>query len=63
MKFNTQHIRVSDGHNTYQLHRDGNTTWETRGGGEGEQVPSNIIEHETVAAAKALFGNITSVSK
>ena len=62
MKFNTQHIRVAQGHNVFQLHRDGKTTWTTQGEGK-DQAASNIIEHDTVRAAKALFGDITSVGK
>jgi len=59
MKFSTQHIRVASGHDVYQLHRDGKTTWQT----QGEQGATHVIEHTSVAAAKALFGDITSVSK
>lgn len=62
MKFTTQHIRVAQGHNVFQLHRDGKTTWQTQGE-LGDQQPTNVIEHDTVRAAKALFGDITSVSK
>ena len=62
MRLSTQHIRVTNGHNPYQLHRDGKTTWVTTGDGK-DQGASNIIEHESVRAAKALFGAITSVGK
>jgi len=62
MKFSTQHIRVASGHDVYQLHRDGKTTWQTQGD-QGEQGATHVIEHTSVAAAKALFGDITSVSK
>lgn len=62
MKFNTQHIRVAQGHHTFQLHRDGKTTWQTSGD-QGEQTPTHVIEHDTVRAAKALFGDITAVGK
>lgn len=63
MKFSTQHIRVANGHENYQLHREGNVTWETRGGESGDNPAVNVIKHTSVAAAKALFGDITSVSK
>ncbi len=62
MKFSTQHIRVAQGHNVFQLHRDGKTTWQTTGDGN-DQAPVHVIEHDTVAAAKALFGDITSAGK
>jgi hypothetical protein len=62
MKFNTQHIRVAQGHNTFQLHRDGKTTWMTTGEG-GDLAPMQVTHHDTVAAAKALFGDITSAGK
>ena len=62
MKFNTQHIRVTQGHIAFQLHREGNVTWQTQGE-QGEQTPTHVIEHDTVRAAKALFGAITAVSK
>lgn len=62
MKFKTQHIRVAQGHNVFQLHRDGHVTWETKGEG-ADQAASNIIEHDSVRAAKALFGAITSAGK
>ena len=62
MRFNTQHIRVSNGHDNYQLHRDGKTTWQTVDS-KGESAVIALIEHESVAAAKALFGDITSVGK
>lgn len=62
MKFNTQHIRVAQGHNVFQLHRDGKTTWQTTGEGN-DQAPIQVIEHDTVRAAKALFGAITTAGK
>ncbi|MEE8208399.1 MAG: hypothetical protein V3T88_05540 [Nitrosomonadaceae bacterium] len=62
MKFNTQHIRVTQGHLAYQLHRDGNVTWETVDS-KGEVAITNLIEHATVSAAKALLGSITSAGK
>lgn len=62
MKFNTQHIRVASGHDNYQLHRDGKTTWQTTDS-KGEQAISHLIVHASVREAKALFGNITTVSK
>ena len=62
MKFKTQHIRVAQGHNVFQLHREGNTTWETQGEG-ADQAASNVIVHDTVRAAKALFGDITTAGK
>ena len=62
MKFKTQHIRVAQGHHAFQLHRDGKVTWETQGEG-ADQAASNIIKHDTVRAAKALFGDITAAGK
>ena len=62
MRLSTQHIRVAQGHNVFQLHRDGKTTWVTSGEGN-DQSPVTVIEHATVRAAKALFGAITSVGK
>jgi len=62
MRFQTQHIRVSQGHTVFQLHRDGNVTWKTIGDGV-EQGASEVTVHDTVAQAKALFGNITSAGK
>ena len=62
MKFNTQHIRVAQGHIVFQLHRDGKTTWQTQGEGIDQQA-TNIIKHDTVRAAKALFGDITAAGK
>ena len=62
MKFSTQHIRVAQGHHVFQLHRDGNTTWTTQGEG-ADQAASNVIHHDTVRAAKALFGAITAAGK
>jgi hypothetical protein len=61
MKLKTQHIRVAQGHNTYQLHRDGLVTWETVDS-KGESAVVNLITHESIRKAKALFGDITSVS-
>ena len=62
MKFKTQHIRVTQGHLAFQLHRDGKTTWQTTDG-QGEAAVTHLIEHDTVRAAKALFGDVTSVGK
>ncbi len=62
MKFSTQHIRVSNGHDNYQLHRDGKLTWQTVDS-KGESTVTHLIEHDTVAQAKAVFGDITSVGK
>ena len=62
MKFKTQHIRVAQGHNVFQLHRDGNVTWTTQGEG-ADQAASDITVHDTVRAAKALFGDITTAGK
>ena len=62
MKLKTQHIRVAAGHDVYQLHRDGKTTWKTTGDGK-DQTAHDVTKHESVAAAKALFGDITSVGK
>ena len=63
MRFPTQHIRVNNGHANYQLHRDGNVTWETVDGKGNETGISNVITHTSIAEAKALFGSITSVSR
>jgi len=62
MRLATQHIRVTQGHNMFQLHRDGKTTWITEGDSK-DQHASNVIEHESVRAAKALFGAITTAGK
>jgi len=62
MRFSTQHIRVAQGHNVFQLHRDGNVTWVTRGDG-ADQGASEVQEHSSVREAKALFGAITSAGK
>lgn len=62
MRFNTQHIRVTQGHLAYQLHRDGNVTWQTTDS-KGDAAITNLIKHTTVAAAKALLGDITSAGK
>ncbi len=59
MKFKTQHIRVAQGHNTFQLHRDGNVTWITHGDGN-DQGASDIVTHSSVREAKAVFGAITA---
>ncbi len=62
MKFKTQHIRVAQGHNTYQLHRDGNVTWVTHGDGK-DQATSDTIVHDSIRLAKAVFGDITASGK
>lgn len=62
MRFQTQHIRVAQGHNVFQLHRDGNVTWMTKGDG-AEQGASDTIEHASVRLAKAVFGAITTAGK
>jgi hypothetical protein len=62
MKLKTQHIRVAQGHNVFQLHREGNVTWVTTGDGK-DQSAHNVIKHESIRAAKALFGDITSAGK
>jgi len=62
MRFQTQHIRVSQGHTVFQLHRDGNVTWKTIGDGV-DQGASDIVVHESVRLAKAVFGSITSAGK
>lgn len=63
MKFKTQHIRVANGHDNYQLHRDGHVTWQTVDSKGGMSTAVNLTKHTSVAAAKALFGRITSVGK
>ena len=60
MKFNTQHIRVTSGHDNYQLHRDGKTTWKTTG---NALAAFDVVVHTSVSSAKKLLGSITSVSK
>lgn len=59
MKFKTQHIRVANGHDTYQLHRDGNVTWKTHGEGV-DQGASEVITHASVRLAKEVMGSITA---
>ena len=63
MKFNTQHIRVANGHDNYQLHRDGNVTWRTVDSKGGESAVTQLTTHASVKEAKALFGSITQVGK
>ena len=63
MKFNTQHIRVAQGHNAFQLHRDGNVTWQTTDSKSGESAVTHLTTHASVRAAKAVLGAITSTSK
>lgn len=63
MKFKTQHIRVANGHNAYQLHRDGKDTWETKDGGKGDTAIYNVIHHTSVAQAKAEMGSISSTGR
>ena len=62
MKFKTQHIRIM-GKNGYSLHRDGNVTWKTPMSTTGDCLPFDVIEHKSVAAAKAELGSITSASR
>lgn len=61
MKFKTQHVRVMGKHG-YILHRDGNTTWRTSMATSGESAPYDVVEHKSVAAAKAILGQLTSAS-
>ena len=61
MKFATQHIRVM-GKDGYNLHRDSNVTWRTSMATTGDISPYNVIEHDSVADAKQLLGNITCAS-
>lgn len=63
MKFKTQHLRVPSVRNGYILHRDGATTWKTALSTSAPVTPYDVIEHKTVAAAKAILGNISSASK
>lgn len=60
MKFKTQHIRVK--HGAYDLHRDGKTTYKTTTGRTGQITVTDEIVHDTVAAAKAVLGNISSAN-
>lgn len=62
MKFKTQHIRIMGKHG-YGLHRDGCITWRTPMSTTGDCLPYDVIEHKSVAAAKALLGGITSASR
>lgn len=62
MRLKTQHIRVAQGHNVFQLHRDGNVTWMTHGDG-ADQHASEVTVHASVRLAKAVFGAITTAGK
>lgn len=63
MKFKTQHLRVASTKDGYILHRDGKTTWKTTLSTSSDTPPYDVVEHKTVAAAKAVLGNISSASK
>ena len=63
MKFKTQHLRVASTKDGYILHRDGNTTWKTTMSTTQEVAPFEVVVHDTVAAAKAVLGNISCASK
>lgn len=59
MKFKTQHMRVQ-GKNGFNIHRDGKTTWKTSFSTTSFDVaPYDVIEHESVAAAKAVMGALS----
>ena len=61
-KFDTQHMRVM-GKNGFNMHRDGKITWKTSFSTTSADVtPYEVIEHETVAAAKAAMGALSSAS-
>ena len=61
MKFKTQHMRVM-GKNGFNMHRDGKTTWRTTIATTGELGAYDVIEHESVAAAKAVMGALSCAS-
>ena len=63
MKFSSQHIRVTNGHLAYQLHREGNVTWQTVDSKSGESAVTNLTTHASVKEAKQLLGSITTRSK
>lgn len=63
MKLASQHIRVAQGHNTFQLHREGLVTWQTVDSKGGESSIANLTTHASIREAKALFGAITARSK
>ncbi len=58
MKLPTQQLDVK-GREGYKLHRDRNVTWRTSGQGN---VVSHVVTHDTVRAAKAVLGAISSAS-
>jgi len=59
MKFLTQHLRVPSVRNGYTLHRDGNVTWRTTLSTSAPATPYDVIEHASVAKAKALLGSVS----
>ncbi len=63
MKFKTQHLRVARTHNGFILHRDGATTWKTTLSTTQDTTPYDVVEHESVRAAKALLGQISCAGK
>lgn len=59
MKFKTQHIRVLGKHG-FNLHRNSNVTYRTAQAGKVVDASIyDVIEHESVAAAKALLGGFS----
>ena len=59
MKFKTQNIRILGNHG-FNLHRDGNVTYKTDQAGKAQSTSVyEVIEHESVAAAKALLGGFS----
>lgn len=60
-KFISQHMRVM-GKNGYNIHRDGNITWKTSMSTSGSVTPYDVIEHKSVAAAKAIMGALSCAS-
>jgi hypothetical protein len=63
MKFPTQHLRVPSVRNGYILHRDGNVTWKTTLSTSAPVTPYDVVEHTSVAQAKALLGQISSTGR
>lgn len=63
MKFPTQHLRVPNTHNGYILHRDGNVTWKTTLSTSAVVTPYDVVEHASVAEAKALLGQVSCAGR
>lgn len=61
MKFKTAHINVKNGREGYGLHRDGALTWKTTTTMAGHTSCYDVVQHDSIAAAKAVFGVVTCV--